>query len=263
MDILSAVILGIIEGLTEFLPISSTGHLILAANFLGLTNNDFLKTFEISIQFGSILAVVFIMKKELFNLTTAKKETLNLWLKLAISFVPTGIIGFFAYSYIKSLFNIYVVSVMLIIGGIAFLALEFWFKKSKKPFKKMHLNDITFKDAFLIGLSQSLAMIPGTSRSGSTIFCALLLGFSRKLSAEFSFFLAIPTMFTATAYSIYKSIDLLHLANLHILLIGGIVAFFTALLAIKLFLAIVQKFSYSAFGIYRICLGLIILTQIA
>lgn len=260
MDILHAIILGIIEGLTEFLPVSSTGHMILASQILKLANTDFLKTFEVSIQLGSILAVVFVMRKKV-------PMNMDLYIKLAISFVPTGVIGFLLYKYIKDLFTAHTVGIMLIIGGLAFIIIELIFSMQRKlgheVEKKFCIKDISYKDALIIGLSQSLAMIPGTSRSGSTIFCGLLLGLSRPLAAEFSFILAIPTMFAATGYDLFKNHALIDAHNGIALLVGGICAFFTAILAIKTFLKIVKKFSYSWFGIYRILLGIIVLYVLA
>lgn len=255
MDIIHAIILGIVEGLTEFLPISSTGHLILTSQILKLANTEFLKTFEISIQLGSILAVVFVMRKKL-------ALTYDLTAKLAISFIPTGVIGFLLYKHIKDLFSIYTVGIMLILGGLAFIIIELIFKLKKQRGimieRKFSFKDIGYKDAFLIGLSQSLAMIPGTSRSGATIFCALLLGCSRALSAEFSFVLAIPTMLAATGYDLVKNHALLDKNHLIILLLGGVSAFVSAIFAIKIFLNLIKKFSYSWFGIYRIALGIFV-----
>ena len=251
MDIFQAVILGIVEGLTEFLPVSSTGHMILAGHFLGVNqDDDFVKTFEIAVQLGSILAVIFVLWRHLIH-------GLDVWVKLMIGFIPTGIIGFFAYKWIKMLFVPETVAYMLIIGGIVFLMTEYWIlpRKHKNKIPKEGLDKISYKEAFIIGLCQSLAMIPGTSRSGATIIAGLWMGLSRTLAAEFSFLLAIPTMLAATSYDLYKNYALLDWANSFILLLGGIVAFIVALLAIKLFLGFVKRFSYISFGFYRIVLG--------
>lgn len=255
MDIFDAIILGIIEGLTEFLPISSTGHLILAGKILSLKNDDFLKTFMISIQLGAILSVIFLMRGALFL-------GVRFYAKILISFVPTGIIGFFCYKIIREFFHVKTVAIALIIGGVAFILLEIVLKNREKisgPPRKNSLEKITFYDAFLIGLSQCLAMIPGTSRSGATIFAGLILGLSREMAAKFSFILAIPTMSAATGYSLLKNVEIFTAENAALLGSGAIFSFFTALFAIKFFLFFVQKFSYTIFGLYRIILGAIFL----
>ena len=252
MDIFQSIILGIVEGLTEFLPISSTGHMILAGHFLGINQEEsFVKTFEIAIQLGSILAVVFMFYKKLIH-------KIDIWIKLLVSFVPTGIIGFIAYKYIKQLFAPQVTAYMLIIGGLIFLWIE-WREKNQKVVKKVGLDSISYKEAFIVGLCQSFAMVPGVSRSGATIVAGLLSGFSRTLAAEFSFLLAIPTMFAATGYDLYKNFDLLSASNTTLLLIGGCVAFLVGLLSIKVFLSFISRFSYVPFGIYRIFVGVVFL----
>lgn len=245
MDFIHAVILGIAEGLTEFLPISSTGHMILLSNLIGLEQSDFLKTFEVAIQLGSILAVLVLFFKKLTH-------HFEIWLKLLAGFIPTGLLGLTLYPLIKNFFQPAVVAYMLIFGGIVFLIIEYFYKPQHRI---EHLSQISYKQAFFIGLFQSLAMIPGTSRSGSSIVGGLLLGLNRKCSAEFSFLLAIPTMFAATGYDLYKNFDLLNLQNLQLLLVGGIVAFLTALAVIKVFLKFISAFGYGFFGIYRILLG--------
>ncbi|EAI8472553.1 TPA: undecaprenyl-diphosphate phosphatase [Campylobacter coli] len=247
MDNLHALILGIIEGLTEFLPISSTGHMILGTTILGIDINEFWKSFLIIIQLGSILAVLFVFWRKLF-------KGLDIWFKLAVGFFPTGLIGFVLYKYLKELFNGYVVVVMLILGGIVFIVIELAHKN--KEYKTNSLEKVSFLQAFCIGIIQSLAMIPGTSRSGASIIGGLLLGLNRKTAAEFSFLLAIPTMIVATAYSIYKEPELLSNANALIpLSIGFVTAFVVAVLVIKFFLKFISKFDFIPFGIYRIILG--------
>ncbi|WP_104698058.1 MULTISPECIES: undecaprenyl-diphosphate phosphatase [unclassified Helicobacter] len=254
MDVIQAIVMGIVEGLTEFLPVSSTGHMILAGHFLGVDQeSDFTKTFEIAIQLGSILAVVFVLYQRFL-------KGISVWLKLLVGFVPTGLIGFFAYKYIKNLFVPQTVAYMLIIGGIVFLWVEWRNKRLPKEVTlKNSLDEVSYKQAFVVGLCQSLAMIPGTSRSGATIVAGLLVGFSRTLAAEFSFMLAIPTMFAATTYDIYKNMHIMYSHNLFLLFIGALVAFFTALVSIKLFLGFVSRFSYIPFGIYRILIGALML----
>lgn len=257
MDFLSAIILGIVEGLTEFLPVSSTGHMILSAKLLGLEQTSVLKCFEVVIQLGSILAVVFMFFDRL-------KEDFNLWIKLAIGFLPTAIIGFLAYKHIKAFFEPSTVAYMLIIGGIVFIVVELWHKKINYDGDTKTLHEVSFKQAFLIGLSQCFAMIPGTSRSGSTIIAGLLCGLSREVAARFSFLLAIPTMFAATAYDSYKNADIFaqNKEALLMFLVGGFMAFIVALIVIKLFLKFVSKFSYISFGIYRIALGSLFLIYV-
>ncbi|HEF7873243.1 TPA: undecaprenyl-diphosphate phosphatase [Campylobacter jejuni] len=247
MENLYALILGIIEGLTEFLPISSTGHMILGMTILGIDIDEFWKSFLIIIQLGSILAVIFVFWRKLF-------QGLDIWLKLAVGFFPTGVIGLFVAKYLNALFNGWVVVGMLIFGGVVLILIELAHKN--KQYRINFLEEISFKQAFCIGIFQSLAMIPGTSRSGASIIGGLLLGFNRKVAAEFSFLLAIPTMIIATAYSIYKEPELLSNANSLIpLAIGFITAFVVAVLVIKFFLKFISKFDFIPFGIYRIILG--------
>ncbi|QKF64208.1 undecaprenyl-diphosphate phosphatase [Campylobacter corcagiensis] len=257
MGIIEAIILGIVEGLTEFLPVSSTGHLILASDVLGLDleGSDLLKCFIVAIQLGSILAIVFLFFDRL-------RQDLTLWIKLMVGFVPTAVIGLLLYKSIKSLFNPEVVAYMLIIWGIIFIVVELM-RKKYPPYKKevANIDDISFKQAFIVGLSQCLAMVPGTSRSGATIITGLLSGLSRKVAAEFSFLLAIPTMFSATFFDIYKNLDefALNLEYVWLFLVGGVVAFVVAIVAVKFFLKFVSRFDYIPFGIYRIIVGFIFL----
>ncbi|MCH5322657.1 MAG: undecaprenyl-diphosphate phosphatase [Helicobacter sp.] len=251
MDILYALILGIVEGLTEFLPVSSTGHLILTSYLLGLTQDDSHKAFEIIIQLGSILAVLFVYWEKLFYQSWA------LLTKLAIGFLPAGILGFLFYSIIKTLFSPVVVSVSLIIGGIVFIVIEYFYKE-----KKHHLQDISeisYFQALCIGFFQALAMIPGTSRSGATIIGGLLLGCSRKVATEFSFLLALPTMVVASIYALYKNYEEFRVDDMLVLGVGFGVAFLSALVAIRVFLGFVSRFNFIPFGIYRILLGIVFL----
>lgn len=246
-----ALILGIVEGLTEFLPVSSTGHMILATSVLNMRLDDFWRSFLIVIQLGSILAVVFVFWRRLF-------AGLNIWLKLAAGFIPTGLVGLFLHKYISTLFNGYIVAFMLILGGLVFILIERAHKN--KAYKINSLDEVSFLHAFVIGLVQSLAIVPGTSRSGASIVGGLLLGLNRKVAAEFSFLLAIPTMFIATAYDIYKNPQLLSSADAFTpLAIGFITAFVVAVLIIKLFLKFISKFSFTPFGFYRILLGCLFL----
>ena len=250
MGILEAIILGILEGLTEFLPISSTGHLILASWIMGIQQTQAHKTFEVAIQLGSILAVVFLYKDVLF-------KSIDLWKKLIIAFIPTGTLGFLLYKLIKSLFSPIIVAIMLIVGGIIFLIVEKFYKEEKHKIDSV--DKIPYKTAFFIGLFQSLAMIPGTSRSGATIIGGILLGLNRKTAAEFSFLLAVPTMFIATFYDIYKHYNEFQLDNWINLGAGFITAFIFGVISIKLLLRFISTHSFTPFGIYRIIVGLIFL----
>jgi undecaprenyl-diphosphatase len=250
MGIFDALILGAIEGVSEFLPISSTGHLIVASEFLGIRESDFLKMFEVAIQLGAIFAVMMIYKENL-------KKDISLWMKMAVAFVPTGVVGLLFYDEIKELFTSSVVAYMFIIGGVAFIIAELWFKKV--GIKDRSLEDVTFMQAIGVGLFQVLAFIPGTSRSGATILGGMFLGLGRKGSTEFSFMLAIPTMGAATAYDIYKNYHLLDSSNTLLLLVGFISSFIFAFIAIKALLVYLSKFDYIPFGIYRIVFGLVLL----
>ena len=250
MELIQAIILGIVEGVTEFLPISSTGHMILASKLMGLKQEEFLKSFEVVIQLGSILAVVVAFKDRIF-------KDLELWKRLIVAFIPTGILGLTLYKLIKSLFTPSTVAYMLIIGGIIFILVELFYKE-----KEHHIEDVdqvSYKQALAIGLFQSLAMIPGTSRSGATIIGGLLIGLKRKAAAEFSFLLAVPTMFAATGYDLLKHYKEFDLSNIAALGIGFVTAFIVALVIIRWFLGFIKKHTFIPFGIYRIVVGVIFL----
>jgi undecaprenyl-diphosphatase len=252
MTILQSVIIAIIEGLTEFLPVSSTGHMILADSLMKIQDHEFAKTFEIVIQLGAIMAVVVMYFRRFF-------VSLNIYIKLAVAFLPTGIIGFLAYKTIKAyLFNPYTVSISLIAGGIVLILLDKWSERKRSEY--VSTDDISLGGAFKIGLIQCLSMIPGVSRSAATIFGGISQGFDRKQAAEFSFLLAIPTMFAASGYDLIKSHDAIHKSDLTILLIGAGVAFVVAMLAIRGFIAFLNKYGFKHFGYYRIVLGVLFLT---
>ena len=250
MELWQAIILGILEGFTEFLPISSTGHLILASSLMGIKQSDTHKAFEVIIQLASILAVVFLYRGKLFH-------DFNLWKKLIIAFIPTGILGFILYKIIKSLFNPYIVSFMLILGGIIFIVIELLYKEKEHNIKS--LDEIPILKAVFIGVFQSIAMIPGTSRSGSTIIGGLLLGLNRKVAAEFSFLLAVPTMFVATAYDTFKNFDKFQVDSWLNISVGFVFAFISALISIKFLLSVITKYNFIPFGIYRIIIGIVFL----
>jgi len=253
MTIFDSIILGAIEGFTEFLPISSTGHLIVASEFLGINQTAVTKAYEVIIQFAAILAVILNYRDKF----TIKK--IDLWTKVFLAFIPIGAVGFVFSSQIKELFSIKIVAIMFIIGGVIFLIVEKFFIDDTKE-KIENIEDVTLKQAMIIGFAQIFALIPGTSRAGSTIIGALLVGLSRKASAEFSFLLAFPVMSAVTAYDLLKHYKDFSDANLLTLSVGFVVAFFVAYLTIKLFLKFLEKFTFVSFGIYRILFGVILLT---
>ena len=250
MTFFDAVVMGIVEGLTEFLPISSTGHLILTSHLLGLKQTSFEKTFEIAIQLGAILAVVFIYREKL-------TRNFELWKKLMAAFIPTGILGLMLHHYIEKLFSVKVVSLMLVIWGIVFILVELFHRE-----KDHHISEpekISYLKAIGIGLFQSLAMVPGTSRSGATIIGGMVLGMKRPAATEFSFLLAVPTMFAATGFELFKNFRSLNPGNSELLLVGFITAFVSAFFAVKWLLNYVKHHSFIPFGVYRIVVGLIFL----
>ncbi|QQG47855.1 MAG: undecaprenyl-diphosphatase UppP [Candidatus Woesebacteria bacterium] len=246
MNIFQSIILSIVEGITEFLPISSTGHLILTSQILKIAQTDFVKTFEIAIQLGAIMSVVFLYWQKIIKSKT-------LWKEILASFIPTAVIGFIFFKLIKNylLGNSHVVVISLIIGGIALIIFEKYIKlKKKKP---------TLKDYFLIGIFQAIAVIPGVSRAAATIIGGELVGLDKKEAVEFSFLLAAPTMFAATALDLVKSGFSFTGNEILIMAVGFIGAFVTATLTIKAFIKFIQKNNFVGFGIYRIIVGLIFL----
>ena len=255
---LKAILLGIVEGITEFLPISSTGHLIIVNQWISF-DPTFTKLFDVVIQLGAILAVVVYFRKELCPCSAGKEnrsKVFALWKKLIIGVLPAIVLGaLFASKIEAKLFNPLTVAVMLILGGIALIVVEK--RKHKEKFTSIASLDI--KTILLIGLFQCLAMIPGTSRSAATIIGALLLGATRSVAVEFSFFLAVPTMIAASAYDLLKHGHSLSSVELATLAVGFIVTFFVALLVVSKFMQFIRKHSLSGFGYYRIVLGLLIL----
>ncbi len=251
MNLIQAIILGIIEGITEFLPISSTGHMILASKLLLTHDQDYTKTFEIVIQFAAILAVFTLYYKRFL-------VGIEIYTKLAVAFLPTGLIGFVAYKYIKEyLMNPFVVCISLIVGGIVLIILDNWTAKKKSEYAT--IEDISYKSAFIIGLIQCISMIPGVSRAAATIFGGIYKGFDRKQAAEFSFLLAIPTMTAATGYDLFKHHKELSSEKWSMLAVGGVVAFIFAILAVKAFISYLTNHGFKYFGLYRIILGVVFL----
>jgi undecaprenyl-diphosphatase len=251
MSIFDAIILAIIEGFTEFLPISSTGHMIIVADFLGLKQDSATKAYEVIIQLSAILAILIHFKDKIHI------NKFQLWLKMFVAFLPLAIVGFIFKDTIKELFSVQIVAVMFIVGGVVFLILEKFYDE-----KKAHITnfeDASFKQSFLIGIAQVFALIPGTSRAGATIVGGLLVGLSRKASAEFSFLLALPVMGAVSGYDILKHHDEFSGANMIPLIIGFIISFIVAYYTIKLFRKFLEKFTFVAFGIYRILFGIILL----
>lgn len=252
MTIIQAIILSIVEGITEFLPISSTGHLILVSRLLNISQTDFVKSFEIFIQLGAILAVVVLYFQKIWN---NKKS----WGKIITAFIPTGILSLIFYNFVKNnlLGNPYVVVISLFLGGIAILILE---KIIAKRDASIHqIKDITYPKTIAIGTTQSLAMIPGVSRSLSTIFGGLLMGLNRSTATEFSFFLAIPTMFSATALDLIKSSYQFTTEQFLLLAVGFIFSFIFALLSVRFLINFVKKHSFRPFAYYRIILAIVFL----
>ncbi len=252
MTILDAIILGIIEGLTEFLPISSTGHMILVSHFLHIVDSATLATFLIVVQLGAILAVLTLYYKKLFQVEMMKK--------LIVAFIPTGIVGVVIYPYIKFLLgNPILVACMLIIGGIIILLVERRYERETEEGKIIEISTITYKNALILGLFQALAIIPGVSRSGAMIIGGLWRRLSRKLLVEFTFLLAVPTMIVATLYTVLKKYKELTIDSLSPIIIGTIVSFVVAIMVIKFVLQYVRKHSFTIFGWYRIIIGIILL----
>lgn len=248
MQYYQALILAIIEGLTEFLPVSSTGHMILASSLMDIQDKEFAKTFEIVIQFGAILSVLVLYIKRFFT-------GINIYIKLVVAFLPTAIVGVLAYKTIKAhLFNPYVVSTTLIVGGVILILLDKWSEKKRSIYR--NTEDISLLNAAKIGAFQCISMIPGVSRSAATIFGGIFSGFDRKQAAEFSFLLAIPTMFAATGKDLWESKDLITSSNIQMLLFGAAVAFVVALFAVKAFVSFLTKHGFKAFGYYRIIIGI-------
>ena len=248
MSLLYALILGVVEGVTEFLPISSTAHLILASHLLHLTETEFVKSFQIIIQLGAILSVVVLYWKKFWNW--------DVLIKLAVAFIPTGVIGLTVYKIVKGylLGNLHVVLASLLIGGIALIIFERFNKNEMAD--EIDFSEITYKRALLIGLFQTIAVIPGVSRSAATIVGGSLIGISKRTIVEFSFMLAVPTMLAASVLDLYKSHSAIS-ENIPALGVGFVVSFVTAIVAIKSFLNFLKKRDFTFFGWYRIALAIV------
>jgi undecaprenyl-diphosphatase len=257
MTILQSIILGIIEGISEFLPISSTAHLIISGKLLNIVSSDFLNSYFISIQLGAIMSVIVLYARLLWKQP-------KIIFKIIAAFIPTAIVGFLAYQIIKNYLmeNLIIIATALLLGGIALIVLEKYFSKKQKEsndeIKEEKLEKMSYKQAALIGLFQSLAVIPGVSRSAATIMGGLSLGISRKNIVEFSFLLALPTMAAATFFDLYKSPLVLEKGDVTVWIIGFVVSFITAILGIKFFLRYIQKNDFKIFGWYRIIIALAI-----
>lgn len=269
IDLIKAIVLGIIEGITEWLPISSTGHLLLAEEILGLgkdqivMNSRFMEMFRVVIQLGAIFAVVVLYFNKLnpFSPQKTKQQkinTWNLWLKVAIAVLPAAITGFLLDEWFdRHFYNYVTVSVTLIIYGILFIVIEY--RNKNRRYKIRDLTQVTYKTALIIGLFQVLALIPGTSRSGATIIGAMLIGTSRYVATEFTFFLAIPVMFGASLLKLTK-FSFESGTQIVLLVTGMLVSFAVSILAIKFLLEYIKRNDFKAFGYYRIILGIVVLT---
>ncbi|MES2681367.1 MAG: undecaprenyl-diphosphate phosphatase [Bacteroidota bacterium] len=252
MTYIQALIIAIVEGITEYLPVSSTGHMMIATAILGMEPTPFVKLFTVAIQLGAILSVVVLYFKRFF-------KSVNFYLKLFVAFIPCAIAGILLGDWIDAqLENVFGVAVALFVGGVILLFVDKWFKKPVKHTEE----EITFTDAFKIGVFQCLALFPGVSRSASTIIGGLTQRLTRQAAAEFSFFLAVPTMFAATAKKLldfYKTGVTINAHEIKLLIFGNVVAFIVAMLAIRSFIGFLNKYGFKSFGIYRIVVGAILI----
>lgn len=280
MDLLHAIILAIIEGLTEFLPVSSTGHMIIYSSLAGIAGNEFTKLYTVNVQFGCILSVLVLYRRRFLLDTRTKESELARWytlippawqkrlgatagiidfyLKLFVAFLPAAVIGFLLNDLIDALLeNVVVVAVSLLLGGVVLLYIDRLMQQRTRDY------DVTFPEALRIGFFQCIAMIPGVSRSAATIIGGMFQGLTRTQAAEFSFFLAVPTMAAATGYKLLKTYKLLTPDDVHTLLIGNAIAFVVGLLAIRGFVGFLTRYGFKVFGYYRIIMGLALLGLIA
>lgn len=265
-ELIKIIILGIVEGITEWLPVSSTGHMLLVDEFITLNmSEEFKEMFFVVIQLGAILAVVVMFWKKMWPFQLKDKSQpkvnvniINMWLKVVVACIPSAVLGLLLDDYLEAHFGTpQTIAIMLILYGVAFIAIETWNKKRTPRLEK--LDDITYSTALIIGMFQVLSMIPGTSRSGATIIGALLIGVSRTAAAEFTFFLAVPTMFGASALKLIKFGFDFSAGELVALLVGMAVAFAVSLLCIKWLMSFIRKHDFKVFGWYRIVLGIIVI----
>ena len=264
IEILKTILIGIVEGITEWLPVSSTGHMILLEEFIHLNmTEEFMEMFNVVIQLGAIFAVIVLFFPKLWPFTTKekgwiKKDTWMMWFKVIVGVLPAAVLGLLFDDVLDEMFyNYQTVAIMLIVYGVLFILVENWNKRRRPRVRK--LEDVTFGTAFLIGMFQVLSLIPGTSRSGATILGALILGCSRYIGAEFSFFMAIPVMFGASLLKMVKFGFALTGKEIIILAVGMISAFVVSMLSIKFLMNYVKKHDFKVFGYYRIVLGVIVL----
>ncbi len=247
MNWFDAFILAVVEGITEFLPVSSTGHMIITEGVLGMKSTPEIQTFIIAIQLGAIISVIVLYWKRFF-------QSLQFYYKLFVAFIPAAVFGLLLNDYIEDLLeSVYVVATMLVVGGVVLVFVDKWFKNPSEN------QEITYPKALKIGLFQVLAMIPGVSRSAATIIGGMTQKLTRKTAAEFSFFLAVPTMFAATGYKLLKNYQYINHDAVNTLIFGNIIAFIVALLAIKSFIGYLTKHGFAIFGYYRIFVGLLII----
>ncbi|MBQ4249062.1 MAG: undecaprenyl-diphosphate phosphatase [Clostridia bacterium] len=263
-EILKTILIGVVQGITEWLPISSTGHMILIDEFIKLNMSDeFKEMFFVVIQFGSILAVLFLYWDRLFPFSKAKekpqrKEIYRLWIKIIIAIIPAAVVGLIFDDILNELFYWYIpIAIALVVYGVLFIVIEN--RNKNRPPRITKMNKLDFKTALLIGCFQTLALIPGTSRSGSTILGAMLLGTSRKVAAEFSFFLAVPVMLGASLLKLVKYGGGFTGQEIAVLLVGMATAFFVSVFAIRFLMGFIRKHSFKPFGWYRIILGIILI----
>ena len=253
MTVVQAIILAIIEGVTEFLPVSSTGHMIIGSSVMGIAKDDFTKTFTVAIQFGAILSVVVLYWKKFI-------QSIDFYKKLLIAFIPALILGVLLKNQINEMLeNVIIVASSLLIGGVIFLLIDKWFHRAEEKGSSELNSDAS---AFKIGIFQTIAMIPGVSRSAATIIGGLTQNLNKRAAAEFSFFLAVPTMFAATCkglYDLFQDGGGISHEQVHLLLIGNVVAFIVAIIAIKSFINYLVNHGFKIFGYYRIVVGLLIL----
>jgi undecaprenyl-diphosphatase len=248
MTLLQAIIIAIVEGITEFLPISSTGHMIIFQNLLGIPSSEFVKAFTVNIQFGAILSVIVLYWKRFF-------QSLDFYYKLAFACLPLVIAYFLEKQIDEMLGSVLIVSVSLFVGGIILVFADKWFDRPENE-----KTELTYKKSFIIGLFQIISVIPGVSRSAATIIGGMTQKLSRKNAAEFSFFLAVPTMFAASALKLLHNYKTIETGNhITLLLVGNVVAFIVAMIAIKSFIAFLTRFGFRSFGYYRIIVGAILL----